>query len=183
MGEVFKARDTRLGRIVAIKILPWYLRDDPDLKQRFEREAKTLATLSHPHICPVFDVGRQDGIEFLVMEHLEGDTLADRLGRSKDHRLQINEALTIAIEITSALAAAHRAGIVHRDVKPRNVMLTKTGAKLLDFGLAKRSAPIAGVDAALSTSAPAELTLTAPRDDSRYGRVHGARADRREGGR
>ena len=153
MGEVFKARDTRLDRIVAIKMLPWYLRDDPDLKQRFEREAKTLATLSHPHICPVFDVGRQDGIEFLVMEHLEGDTLADRLARSKDHRLQMSEALTIAIEITSALATAHRAGIVHRDVKPGNVMLTKTGAKLLDFGLAKRT---------LSTSAPAELTLTAP---------------------
>ena len=116
MGEVFKARDTRLGRTVAIKLLPWYLRDDPDLKQRFEREAKTLATLSHPHICPVFDVGHQDGIDFLVMEHLEGETLADRLGRSKDRRLQINEALTIGIQIASALDAAHRAGIVHRDL-------------------------------------------------------------------
>jgi serine/threonine protein kinase len=125
MGEVFKARDTRLGRTGAIKLLPWYLRDDLDLKQRFEREAKTLATLSHPHICPVFDVGRQDpstpsgqAIDFLVMEYLEGDTLADRLGRSKNRGLQMNEALTIAIQTTSALDAAHRAGIVHRDLKP-----------------------------------------------------------------
>ena len=160
MGEVFKARDTRLGRTVAIKLLPWYLRDDSDLKQRFEREAKTLATLSHPHICAVFDVGRQDGIEFLVMEHLEGDTLADRLGRSKDRRLQMHEALTIAIQIASALDAAHRAGIVHRDLKPGNVMLTRTGAKLLDFGLAKRSAPIAGAGAGASMPAPTALTLT-----------------------
>src|SRR5512134_1629845 len=118
MGEVYKARDTRLDRTVAIKVLPDQLAADQELKQRFEREAKTLATLSHPHICPVFDVGRQDGIDFLVMEYLEGDTLASRLERSRDRRLQINEALTIAMQIASALDAAHRAGIVHRDLKP-----------------------------------------------------------------
>ena len=138
MGEVYKATDTRLDRTVAIKVLPEHVAADPDLKQRFEREAKTLAALSHPHICPVLDVGSQDGIDFLVMEYLEGDTLEQRLKRGA---LPLDQALQIGIQIADALAAAHRAGIVHRDLKPGNIMLTKRGAKLLDFGLAKAGAP------------------------------------------
>ena len=134
MGEVYKATDTRLDRTVAIKVLPEHVATDPDLKQRFEREAKTLAALSHPHICPVFDVGSQHGIDFLVMEYLEGETLEQRL---KKGALPLDQALQIGIQIADALAAAHRAGIVHRDLKPGNIMLTKSGAKLLDFGLAK----------------------------------------------
>ena len=134
MGEVYKARDTRLDRTVAIKVLPEHVAADPDLKQRFGREAKTVAALSHPHICPVFDVGEQDGINFLVMEYLEGETLAQRLEKGA---LPLDQALTVAIEIADALDKAHRQGIVHRDLKPGNIMLTKAGAKLLDFGLAK----------------------------------------------
>ena len=134
MGEVYKATDTRLDRTVAIKVLPEHVANDPDLKQRFEREAKTVAALSHPHICPVFDVGKQDGINFLVMEYLDGQTLAQRLEKGA---LPLDQALTVAIEIADALDKAHRQGIVHRDLKPANIMLTKAGAKLLDFGLAK----------------------------------------------
>src|SRR5512134_2117830 len=128
MGEVYKATDTRLDRTVAIKVLPEHVASDPDLKQRFEREAKTLAALSHPHICPVFDVGSQDGLGFLVMECLEGETLEQRL---KKGALPLDQALQMGIQIADALAVAHRAGIVHRDVKPGNVMLTKPGVKLL----------------------------------------------------
>ena len=142
MGEVYKARDTRLDRTVAIKVLPEHVAQDPDLKQRFEREAKTVAALSHPHICPVFDVGEQDGVNFLVMEYLEGETLAQRL---KKGALPLDQALTVAIEIADALDKAHRQGIVHRDLKPGNIMLTKSGAKLLDFGLAKYEAPTADI--------------------------------------
>jgi serine/threonine protein kinase/Tol biopolymer transport system component len=131
MGEVYRAHDTRLDRSVAIKILP---AADPDLTARFAREAKTIAALQHPHICTLFDVGRQDGTDYLVLEYLEGQTLATRLGRGP---LKLAEALKIASEIADALATAHRAGIVHRDLKPANVMLTKGGAKLLDFGVAK----------------------------------------------
>ena len=135
MGEVYRARDTRLDRLVAIKVLPAHVADDADLKQRFEREARTLATISAPHICSVFDVGQQDGIDYLVMEHLEGETLAARLTRGS---LPLEQALRCAIEIAGALDSAHRRGIVHRDLKPGNVMLTKRGAVLLDVGLAKR---------------------------------------------
>ena len=138
MGEVYKATDTRLDRIVAIKVLPEHVASDPDLKQRFEREAKTLAALSHPHICPVFDVGSQNGIDFLVMEYLEGQTLEQRL---KKGALPLDQALHIGIQIADALAAAHRTGIIHRDLKPGNIMLAKSGARLLDFGLAKVVAP------------------------------------------
>src|SRR5262245_22389887 len=134
MGEVYKARDTRLDRLVAIKVLPEHVASDPDLKQRFEREARTLAALSHPHICPVFDVGHQEGIDFLVMEYLEGETLATRLERGA---LALDQALQYAIQIADALDRAHRKGVVHRDLKPGNVMLTRSGVKLLDFGLAK----------------------------------------------
>src|SRR5205809_605547 len=135
MGEVYKARDTRLDRTVAIKILP---SADPELRARFEREAKAIAALQHPHICTLHDVGHQDGTDYLVMEYLEGETLADRLTRGP---LKLDEALKTAIDIADALDAAHRAGRVHRDLKPANVMLTKSGATLLDFGLAKLRPP------------------------------------------
>ena len=138
MGEVYAATDTRLDRTVAIKVLPEHVASDPDLKLRFEREAKTVAALSHPNICPVFDVGSQDGIDFLVMEYLEGETLAQRLEKGA---LPLDQALQIAIEIADALDKAHRQGIVHRDLKPGNIMLTKSGAKLLDFGLSRQVKP------------------------------------------
>src|SRR6185369_16741433 len=134
MGEVYKARDTRLERVVAIKVLPSHLSDNADLRTRFEREAKAISSLQHPNICTLFDVGSQDGIDFLVMEFLEGETLAARLGRGS---LKLDEALTIAIEVADALDKAHGNGIVHRDLKPGNIILTKSGAKLMDFGLAK----------------------------------------------
>ena len=134
MGEVYKALDTRLDRTVAIKVLPERVAADPDLKQRFEREAKTISSLNHPHICTLHDIGEQDGVDFLVMEYLEGETLAQRLEKGA---LPLEQALTIGTEIADALDKAHRQGITHRDLKPGNIMLTKTGAKLLDFGLAK----------------------------------------------
>jgi eukaryotic-like serine/threonine-protein kinase len=135
MGEVYEALDARLGRTVAIKVLPPYLRDNPDLKQRFEREAKTLAALSHPHICQVFDVGEQDGVNFLVMEYLDGPTLADRLAESA---LSTKESLAIATQIADALDGAHERAIIHRDLKPSNIKITPAGVvKVLDFGLAK----------------------------------------------
>ena len=142
MGEVYKARDTRLDRTVAIKVLPEHVAADPDLKQRFEREAKTISSLNHPHICTLYDIGNQDGIDFLVMEYLEGDTLAQRLEKGA---LPLDQTLKIAIEIADALDKAHRQGITHRDLKPGNIMLTKAGAKLLDFGLAKLRDPKAAV--------------------------------------
>src|SRR5215813_9788694 len=135
MGEVYKARDARLNRSVAIKVLPSELAADPDRRARFEREAHAIAALSHPHICTIHDIGRENGTDYLVMEQLEGETLADRLGRAKTRPLPMNEVLRYAIEIADALDKAHRAGIVHRDLKPGNIMLTKSGAKLLDFGL------------------------------------------------
>jgi eukaryotic-like serine/threonine-protein kinase len=134
MGEVYTARDTRLERTVAIKVLPPDVSADPGRRARFEREAKTVAALSHAHICPLFDVGDHEGAMFLVMEHLHGQTLAERLEKGP---LPLEQALTIAAEIAEALSAAHGQGVVHRDLKPGNVMLTSSGAKLLDFGLAK----------------------------------------------
>jgi Tol biopolymer transport system component/predicted Ser/Thr protein kinase len=134
MGEVYKARDTRLDRIVAIKVLPTHLADRAELRERFEREAKTIASLNHSHICTLYDTGHQDGIDFLVMEYIEGETLAQRLQKGA---LPIQQVLQFAIEISDALDKAHRKGITHRDLKPGNIMLTKSGTKLLDFGLAK----------------------------------------------
>ena len=131
---MYKARDTRLDRTVAIKVLPEHVASDPDLKQRFEREAKTISSLNHPHICTLFDVGEHEGNTFLVMEYLEGDTLAQRLTKGP---LPTAQVLRYAAEIADALDKAHRQGITHRDLKPGNIMLTKSGAKLLDFGLAK----------------------------------------------
>jgi eukaryotic-like serine/threonine-protein kinase len=134
MGEVYRARDTRLERIVALKILPAHLADRAQSRERFERESKTIASLNHPHICVLHDVGHQDGTDFLVMEYLEGETLAQRLAKGP---LPVQQALQFAIEIADALDKAHRKGITHRDLKPSNIMLTKSGTKLLDFGLAK----------------------------------------------
>jgi serine/threonine protein kinase len=134
MGEVYRARDTRLDRCVALKILPAHFSCSPELKSRFEREARTLSSVSHPHICHLYDVGSQSGTDFLVMELLEGETLDARLRKGA---LASNEVLKIGTEIADALCSAHRLGLVHRDLKPSNVMLTKTGAKLMDFGLTK----------------------------------------------
>jgi serine/threonine protein kinase len=134
MGEVYRARDTRLNRIVAIKVLPTHLAGRPELRERFEREARTIASLNHPHICTLFDIGQQDGIDYLVMEYLEGETLAQRLLKGP---LPLEQVLQYAIEISDALDKAHCKGITHRDLKPGNIILTKSGAKLLDFGLAK----------------------------------------------
>ena len=176
MGEVYRARDARLNRTVAIKVLPSNVTNDPVALQRFQREARAVAALSHPHVCPVHDVGRQDGIDFLVLEFLDGETLAHRLSRGK---LPLEQALQYATQIASGLAAAHEAGLIHRDIKPGNIMLTKSGAMLLDFGLAKTP----------------EALRTA-RDDHGHDRaaghrrghrardcpIHGARADRRAAG-
>src|SRR6202521_4018882 len=140
MGEVYKARDTRLDRIVAIKVLPDHLADRADLRERFEHEARTVASLNHPHICTLYDVGHQDGTDYLVMEYLEGETLAQRLLKGP---LPIQQVLQYAIEIADALDKAHRKGITHRDLKPGNIMLTKSGTKLLDFGLAKLKQEVA----------------------------------------
>ena len=134
MGEVYRGRDTRVGRTVAIKVLPSDVAGDAERRARFEREAHVIASLNHPHICALHDVGSQDGTDFFVMEHLDGETLAARLARGP---LPIDEALTLARQIADALDAAHSAGIVHRDLKPGNVMLVRSGAKLLDFGLAR----------------------------------------------
>jgi Tol biopolymer transport system component len=139
MGEVYRARDTRLDRTVAIKILPAYLSARPDSKQRFEREARSISSLQHPNICTLFDIGSQDGTDYLVMEYLEGETLAERLAKGP---LPPDQVLKYGIEIAEGLEKAHRSGVVHRDLKPANIMLTKSGAKLMDFGLAK-SAPAA----------------------------------------
>jgi len=148
MGEVYRARDTRLNRIVAIKVLPPHLADKPELRERFEREARTIASLNHPHICVLHDIGHQDGTDFLVLEYLEGETLAERL---KKGPLPLAQVLRFAIEIADALDKAHRKGITHRDLKPGNVMLTKSGTKLLDFGLAKLGR---------QTDAPANISLS-----------------------
>src|SRR5262245_27716259 len=159
MGEVYKARDTRLDRTVAIKVLPSHLSSSPEMRQRFEREARAVSALSHPHICTLFDVGHQDGIDYLVLEYLEGETLADRLAKGP---IPWEMFLRTAREIASALTAAHRRGILHRDLKPGNIILTKTGVKLLDFGLAKFKAPAGGTKPAELSSLPtADSPITA----------------------
>lgn len=155
MGVVYKARDTRLNRVVAIKTLPSEHKTDPDRGRRFEREAQAIAALAHPHICVLYDVGSHDGADYLVMEYLEGETLANRLRQGP---LPIDDVLRHAAEIADALAAAHRQGIVHRDLKPANIMLTTGGVKLLDFGLARLRPPV--LPGARETSTASE-SLTA----------------------
>ena len=135
MGEVYRGRDTRLERDVAIKVLPQHLASNPQFKQRFEREARTISSLNHPHICTLHDIGRADEIDYLVMEYLEGETLARRLEKGA---LPTAQVLRYGMEVADALDKAHRRGVVHRDLKPGNIMLTpQSGAKVLDFGLAK----------------------------------------------
>ncbi len=161
MGEVYRARDTRLDRTVAIKVLPAQLSADPERKARFQREAKAISALQHPHICVLHDIGTQDGVDFLVMEYLEGETLAARLEKGA---LPLDDIVKIGATVADALDKAHRQGLVHRDLKPGNIMLTKSGAKLLDFGLAKPSAAVtpgtpAGSAAPLLSAA---LTVSSP---------------------
>jgi eukaryotic-like serine/threonine-protein kinase len=139
MGEVYRARDPRLERDVAIKVLPANLSSDPNLRQRLEREAKAVSKLSHPHICTLHDIGNQDGTDFLVMELLDGETLEQRLMKGP---LPSDQTVRCAAQVADALAKAHKLGITHRDLKPSNIMLTKSGAKLMDFGLAKQSGPV-----------------------------------------
>src|SRR6516164_743872 len=152
MGEVYRAKDTRLERIVAIKILPAQFSSDPVRKQRFEREAKTISSLNHPHICVLHDIGHQDEIDYLVMECVDGETVAKRLEKGP---LPIEQVLKYGAQIADALDKAHRSGVVHRDLKPGNIMLTPRGAKLLDFGLARPAAPLTS-----------STTLTAVTQDS-----------------
>jgi serine/threonine protein kinase len=155
MGEVYRARDTRLDRTVAVKVLREQLATQPELVERFEREARAISSLSHPHICALYDVGRHDGSHYLVMEFLEGETLAARLGRGA---LPLDQVLAIAADVADALDKAHQKGVVHRDLKPGNIMLTRTGAKLLDFGLAKlRPASADSIASAVPTQG-ADLT-------------------------
>lgn len=151
MGEVYRAKDTRLDRDVAIKVLPQHLSRSPEFKQRFEREARAISQLTHPHICTLHDIGHHDDTDFLVMELLEGETLAQRLTKGA---LSIEQVLKHGVEIASALDAAHRKGVVHRDLKPGNIMLTKTGAKLLDFGLAKSATVMDSDPSAVTVSQP-----------------------------
>ena len=155
MGEVYRARDTRLDRVVAVKVLASHLSSSPELKQRMEREARAISSLNHPHICQLYDIGSHNGTDFLVMEFLEGETLADKL---RNGALPLAEVFRIGIDIAEALAVAHRSGIVHRDLKPGNIMLTAGGAKLMDFGLAK---PLGVQSASGSGAAPPSFTAVA----------------------
>src|SRR5580658_7731209 len=148
MGEVYRGLDTRLDRTVAIKVLASHLASSPELKQRMEREGRAISSLNHPHICQLYDIGSQNGTDYLVMEFLEGETLAERLRKGA---IPLPEVLKIGIAVAEALAVAHRSGIVHRDLKPGNIMLTGGGAKLMDFGLAK---PLG-----LQTAAPGSGTV------------------------
>ncbi len=158
MGQVYRARDSRLNRTVAIKVLSSPAAASPELKERFEREARAVGSLNHPHICTLHDLGQQDGVDYLVMEYLEGETLAARLRRGA---LPLDQVLRCAIEIADGLSQAHRSGVVHRDLKPANVMLTRsTGVKILDFGLAKLRAPGPETGAGLSSVPTESRSLT-----------------------
>ncbi|HET7842380.1 MAG TPA: protein kinase [Terriglobia bacterium] len=157
MGEVYRARDTRLERNVAIKVLPAHLAGDAQLKQRFEREARTVSSLNHPHICTLYDIGREGDTDFLVMEYLEGETLAKRLERGP---LAGEDLIRIATEISDALDKAHRKGVVHRDLKPGNIMLTSAGAKVLDFGLAKTTGPLLPGSSASGRGSPSPVVAS-----------------------
>jgi eukaryotic-like serine/threonine-protein kinase len=159
MGEVYRARDTRLDRAVAIKILPGHLSSNPEAKQRLDREARAISALSHPNVCHLYDVGQQDGVS--VMEYLEGETLGNRLRRSK---LPLEQVFRVGVEICQGLEHAHRSGVVHRDLKPGNIMLTKSGAKLMDFGLAKvQEAPLGNLAASNTLATMSQPLTTAGR--------------------
>jgi serine/threonine protein kinase len=180
MGEVYRARDTRLSRTVAIKILPAHLSQNAEAKDRFDREARAISSLSHPNICHLYDVGQQDGISYLIMEYLEGETLADRLRKGP---LPLDQVLKLGAEICEGLEKAHRSGVVHRDLKPSNVMLTKSGAKLMDFGLAKATAVGAGASsdsvATMSQPLTAEGTIVGTFQYMSPEQVEGKEADPR----
>lgn len=159
MGEVYRARDTRLDRAVALKILPEHVSGKLEAKERFEREARTISSLNHPNICHLYDVGSQNGASYLVMELLEGEPLADRLRKGA---LPLEQVLRIAVQICDGLEQAHHRGVVHRDLKPGNIMLTKSGAKLMDFGLAKSMVPLRPPSSALTrTLSDPDRPLTA----------------------
>jgi serine/threonine protein kinase len=158
MGEVYRALDTRLDRVVAIKVLPAHLSENPDARLRFDREARSISSLNHPAICALYDVGHQDGVDFLVMELLEGETLAQRLTKGP---IPSEQVLKIAIELCDGLEKAHRSGVIHRDLKPGNIMLTRTGAKLMDFGLAKSVALTGSQSSAPSFTAVHAMTSEA----------------------
>ncbi len=157
MGEVYRARDTRLDRTVALKILPAHLSESPEARQRFDREARAISSLSHPNICHLYDIGKQDGISYLVMEYLEGETLGERLRKG---RLPLEQVYRVGAEICQGLEQAHRTGVIHRDLKPGNIMLTKSGAKLMDFGLAKAPAAPLGNSSGSNTLATMSQPLT-----------------------
>jgi len=181
MGEVYRAHDARLGRDVAIKVLPPHLSATPEVRARFEREARTISQLNHPHICTLHDVGHQDGVDYLVMELVEGETLAQRLEKGP---LSTSEVLRLGAQIADALDRAHRDGVVHRDLKPGNVMLTKSGAKLMDFGLARTSAPIqeagaTAVSPTMSRSLTAEGTIVGTLQYMAPEQLEGKEADAR----
>src|SRR5687768_1478025 len=161
MGEVYKARDTRLERSVAIKVLPHHLASSSDLRARLEREARAISSLQHPNICVLHDVGHdaESTTDYLVMEFLEGETLAKRLAKGS---MPVEQVLKVAVEIADALDKAHKQGLVHRDLKPGNVMLTKSGAKLMDFGLAKAQMVLAGASTAGAPSFTAAATANSP---------------------
>ena len=156
MGQVYKATDTRLHRTVAIKILPPELREDPQLHHRFEREARAIAALRHPHVCVVHDVGHEGGLDFLVMEHLDGESLAQRLAAGP---LPLDQVLRYGTDLADALAAIHEHGLVHRDVKPANVMLTPNGATLLDFGTVRVQRPHGIGDVGTDTTLTSASTM------------------------
>jgi serine/threonine-protein kinase len=174
MGEVYKARDTRLDRLVAIKVLPPSIADNPLRRDRFDREARIISSLNHPHICTLYDVGHQDGDAYLVMELIDAQTLAERLAKGA---LPLQQAIEYAIQIAQALDAAHRCGIVHRDLKPTNVMLTKAGVKLLDFGIAKMTASVATVSSTLTAEGTLVGTLHYMAPEQLEGREADARID------
>ena len=156
MGEVYRARDTRLGREVAVKVLPQHLSANPEVRARFEREAKAISSLNHPSICTLFDLGEENGQSFLVMEFLEGETLAERIGGTPVH---LERLLTWGIELADGLDAAHGVGLIHRDIKPANLFITNRGnVKILDFGLAKLTGNLAAASAGDLIDMP---TLTA----------------------
>ena len=177
MGEVYRARDARLNRDVAIKILPAGIADDPVRRMRFEREAQAISRLNHPNICAVYDVGAQDGVAYLVMEDIDGESLAQRVRRGP---LPAATAIRWAIQIAAALDAAHQRGIIHRDLKPANVMVSGQLVKLLDFGLAKLRA---GADDDVAAVAALESTISLTAERSIVGTLHYMAPEQLEGGR